>query len=164
LTYYLFLENKKGIENYNPYLLFRDSFEERDLLISQIPEDVLINWCEADSESRYPLLASVTRLFSTSKESNEIEISQTAYLLFNKAPNLAIILQHLSKSTNPTSWSGSLGEILSKRADTLKRLFEHENEEIKSWAKEQYSILKKEAQNALEYEEKNDRFYNERFE
>lgn len=91
-------------------------------------------------------------------------INPIAYLLFDKAPNLTIILQYLSKSTIPTSWSGSLAEILLERAELLKELFRHENDEIRSWAKEQYSVLQKEAKDAHENEEKRNRVYNERFE
>jgi hypothetical protein len=160
----VFLENKKNVENYTPHLVFRNSFDERDLFIDQIADDVLISWCEVDPETRYPLLASVTKLFSISKETKEIGLNRTAYLLFNKAPNLTIILQHLSKSASPMSWSGSLAELLSKRAELLKELFGRENEEITSWAKEQYSVLQREAKNAHENEEKRNRFYNERFE
>ncbi|NOT05439.1 MAG: hypothetical protein HOP27_12655 [Anaerolineales bacterium] len=160
----VFLENNKNIENYTPHLLFRDSFDERDLFIDQIADDILISWCEVNPETRYPLLASVTKLFSISKETKEIGLNRTTYLLFNKAPNLTIVLQHLSKSAIPMSWSDSLAELLSKRAELLKELFQHENEEIKSWAKEQYSVLQREAKSAYEDEEKRNRFYNERFE
>lgn len=157
----VFLENKKNFENYTPYLVFRDSFEERDLFIDQIPDNVLLSWCEVEPETRYPLLASVTKLFSKSKE---IGLSRTAYLLFDKAPNLTIVLQHLSKSASPMSWSGSLAEILLERAEILRELFEHKNEEISSWAKEQHFALQKEAKNAYDDEERRNRFYNERFE
>ena len=64
----VFLENNKNVENYNPYLFFRNSFDERNLFIDQIADDVLIKWCEVSPETRYLLLASVTKLFSRSKE------------------------------------------------------------------------------------------------
>jgi hypothetical protein len=160
----VFLENNRNIENYTPYLVFRDSFDERDLFIDQIADDILISWCEADSEARYPLLASVTKLFSIAKETKEIGLNRTAFILFDKAPNLDVILKLLSKSTVPTSWSGSLAELLSRRAELLKELFENESEQVKSWAKEEYSVLQKEAENSRADEEKRNRFYNERFE
>ncbi len=160
----VFLENKKNIENYTPYLVFRDSFDERDLFIDQIVDDVLISWCEVAPETRYSLLASVTKLFSRSIETKEIGLNRIVYLLVNKAPNLTIILQHLSKSVRPMSWSGSLAELLSKRAELLKEFFEHNNEEIKSWAKEQYSVLQRKAKKEREAEERDNRLHNERFE
>lgn len=160
----IFLENRGNIENYAPHLVFRDSFEERNLFIDQITENELISWCEVAPENRYPLLASVTKLFSLSVDTKEIALSQTAFLLFNRAPDISIILQYLSKSIMPTSWSGSLGEILLKRAELLKELFDFKNEEIESWAKEQYSVLQVTAKDAHENEEKRNSFYNERFE
>lgn len=159
-----FLENSMNIENYSPHLVFRDSFEERNIFIDQIDEDILINWCKVDAETRYPLLASVTKLFSIAHESKELRLNRTIYLLLNNAPNRAVILQNLSKSISPMSWSGSLAELLLRRAELLKELFAYEDEEVKSWAKEQYSALQKEAKYAHEDEEKRNRFYNERFE
>jgi hypothetical protein len=160
----IFLENKRNIGNYKPHLVFRDSFDERDLFIDQIVDDVLISWCEVDPETRYPLLASVTNLFVISKETNKIGLNRTVPILFAKAPNLTMILQYLSNSASPMSWSGSLAELLSQRAELLKDLYEHENEEIKTWAQELSSILQNNAKDAYEDEEKRNRLYNERFE
>ncbi|OQY91154.1 MAG: hypothetical protein B6D38_00730 [Anaerolineae bacterium UTCFX1] len=160
----VFLENKKNIENYAPHLVFKDGFDEHNHFIDQIAIDDLTSWCEIAPQTRYPLLALATKPFSRSIETKEVSLNPITYLLFSQAPNLPIVLQYLSKSLLPTSWSDSLAEILSKRAELLKALFEHENEEIKSWATEQYSFLQKKAIEARDDEEKRNRLYNERFE
>lgn len=160
----IFLENKNNIENYSFHLVFRDSFDEYNPFINQIAVDDLISWCEIAPETRYLLLASATKLFSRSIEKKELSINPIVYLLFNRVPNLTIILQYLSNSTTPMSWSGSLSEILLERAELLKELFVHENEEIRSWAKKQYTVLQNKAKDEHENEEKRNRLYNERFE
>lgn len=91
-------------------------------------------------------------------------MNRIVYLLFSRAPNIAIILQLLSKSVSPMSWSISLAELLSKRAEILKDLFEYENVEIRTWAREQHMNLLKKADREREAEESRDRSFNERFE
>lgn len=160
----VFLENNKQIENYTPYWEFFNSFDEQDHFFDQIAEDDLISWCEITPETRYPLISSVIKLFSQPTKANELKLKPVIHSIFNKAPDLPVVLQHLSKAISPRSWSGSLSEILLKRADVLKGLFEHDNIEIRTWAKDQHSTLLERIEWERESEERNEHSRNERFE
>jgi len=86
------------------------------------------------------------------------------YSIFEKAPDLGIVLKHLADAIRPTSWSGSRADILQKRSVLFKSLYQHDNAEIRAWARGQYSALMETIEKDREWEDRHNRVRNESFE
>jgi hypothetical protein len=84
--------------------------------------------------------------------------------IFEKAPNLDVVLEHLSDAIMPMAWSGSLSDILQKRSVLFQSLYQHDNAEIRAWDRGQYFALQEEIKRESEWEENRNRERNESFE
>lgn len=153
-----------GIKDYQRRRMFGDHFRRRSNPIDQISDDDILSWCDDSPEDRYPLTASVIQPFSESEETGGPAWKPIVYSIIAKAPNLNNVLKHLARMIRPSGWSGSLADILQKRAVLFQNLFQHENEEIRSWAKSQYSALQKTIEKERDEEKQRHRKRNETFE
>lgn len=159
----VFLGND-GIEDYQRRRMFADDFERRNNPLNQISDDDLIAWCDNDPEDHYPLIASAIQAFSESAETSELAWKPIVYSIFEKAPDLGVVFEHLADAIRPTSWSGSRADILQKRSVLFLSLYQHEDEEIRAWAIGQYSTLQETIKGEREWEERHNRERNESFE
>jgi hypothetical protein len=151
--------------------------------ITQISDDDLLAWCDGDPGNRYPLIALSIQAFSESTETDELADIASAirspsgateqsvlvwkplvYSIFEKAPNLRTVLECLADAIRPMSWSGSRADILQERSVLFRSLFQHDNAEIRAWARSQYSRLQEEITRTREWEERLNRKQNESFE
>ncbi|MGB0385042.1 MAG: hypothetical protein ACPGWR_09485 [Ardenticatenaceae bacterium] len=132
--------------------------------VNQIPEKVIIDWCELEAERRYPLMVSSMLTYSKSKDSEELHWQPILKTIFEKSPNLQAVLSQLEHEIYPMSWSGSRAEAMAKRLPLLAKLFEHPNLKVRDWAKRQHKKLQHAIQRERESElrENQERF--ERFE
>lgn len=153
-----------GIKDYQKRRMFGDHFGRRSNPVDQISDDDILSWCDDKPEERYPLIASVIQPFSESEEADGATWKPIVYSVFAKAQNLNNVLKHLASAIRPSGWSGSLANILEKRAVLFQNLFQHENEEIRSWANNQYSVLQKSIDIEREEEKQRHRRRNETFE
>ena len=152
------------IKNYQRKRMFADDFERSNNPLNQISEDELLSWCDEDPENRYPLIASAIQTFTESAETKEITWRPIVYSIFEKAPNLGVVLEHLADAIMPMAWSGSLSDILQKRSVLFQSLYQNDNAEIRAWAKAQHFALQGEIKRENEWEENRNRERNERFE
>jgi len=153
-----------GLEDYHCRRMFTDDFERRNNPLNQISDDDLISWCNNEPEDRYPLIASAIQAFSKSTETGKLEWKPVVYSIFEKAPDLSIVLEHLADAIRPRSWSGSLADIFQKRAVLFQSLYQHDNAEISAWARNQYPALQEIIKRERECEERSNRERNESFE
>jgi hypothetical protein len=158
----IFLGSKE-IENYQRKRMLSYDFN-RNAPLNNISDEDIISWCENDPSFRYPVIVSVFRTFKKLKESDEIEWKPIVYIIFEKAPNLDKVLLQLSDAIRPLSWSGSGTNILCERSFLFQRLFEHNNEEIRTWARCQYDALQKTIKEERKREQSNYSERNESFE
>ncbi len=142
-----------GIEDYRHRRMFGYCFEKYSNPLNQISDDDLLSWCDKDSENHYPLIALAIDAFRESAETNELEWKPIVYSIFDKAPDLGVVLEHLVDAMRPRSWSGSLANILLKRSVLFQNLYKHDNEEIRAWARGQYSALQKNIKRERDWEE-----------
>jgi hypothetical protein len=160
----VFLGNK-GIKGYQRRRMFADDLEMRRNPLNQISDDALLYWCDDDPEDRYPLIASVIQPFSESAETGRLVWKPIVYSVFENAPNLDVVLEHLADAIRPMSWSGSLADILRKRSVLFQSLYPHHNAEIRAWARGQYLALQEAIKRECEWEEqRHNRERNESFE
>ncbi|HPG40257.1 MAG TPA: hypothetical protein PLP19_14585 [bacterium] len=146
-----FLGNEKIIRSQRGWLCFDDLNINRNPL-SQISIDDIIKWCDENPDNNYPLITSVIELFKGSPENKELHWNPVLFTIFEKAPNLTIVLNQLADRIEPHSWSGSKVNILQPRAELIQKLCKNDNEEIRIWAEKQYSDLLKTIKDYTEYE------------
>jgi hypothetical protein len=144
--------------------MFSYDLVRRGSPLNQIPDEKLLSWCENDPDVRYPLIAPVIQAFTKSSETGKLAWKPVVHTIFERAPDLDAILEHLARAIWPTSWSGSLADILRDRAVLFEELYEHDNGKIRAWAKAQYSHLQESIRKEREREDQRHRERNERFE
>lgn len=138
-----------------------DELERVDSPVNQIPENVLIDWCERDPGIRYQLIVSSMQIYIKLKDSKEVVWLPILSTIIENAPNLQALLSTLEGKIYPMSWGGSRADALAKRLPLFTKLSEHPNPEVRDWATGQYQKLEKKIQEEREYEIKE---YQERFE
>lgn len=161
---YIFLDSFIGCDEYMFRRRIFGDLERADSPVNQIPENILVDWCEEDPAVRYPLIVSSVQTYSKSKDSEELYWEPVVFSIIEKAPNIKSVLSQLESEIYPMSWSGSRAETMAKRLPLLKKLSKHSNSVVQEWAVEQYQKLQiaVEKEHALELKENQDRF--ERFE
>ena len=157
------LDNKDLAEHHHRRL-FSNDFDRNENPLNQISETLLIEWCEEDPAERYPLIASAIQVFTEDKSGGEAKWKDIIYTIFQQAPKLTDILNNLADAIVPMSWSGSRATIMDSRKILFSDLFEHENEEIRSWAREQYAITEENIRKERQYELSRSRDMHESFE
>lgn len=161
---YIFLNSFIGCDE---YMFRRGTFgdlERADSPVNQIPENILISWCEEDPAARYPLIVSSMQTYSKPKDSEELFWEPILSSIIEKSPNIKSVLSQLESEIYPMSWSGSRADAMAKRLPLLRKLFKHPNSEVQEWAVKQHQKLQiaVENQRAFELKENQERF--ERFE
>ena len=132
--------------------------------MSKIPDDMIIAWCEEDPSSRYENATYVIDAFGKSRKTGKYEWRLIVNTILSKAPEPGRIVEQLGWMLRPSTWSGSLADILEERSVLLADLCEHEDAKIASYAKRYYSRLKKRIASEREREREDDRNRYETFE
>jgi hypothetical protein len=133
-----FLGNDK-IVDYMRRRIFDVANDRKDNPLNNISDVDIISWCDADPQNRYPIISKSIQCFKKSDENDEFELRPVFKRILENAPNLGAVLYNLTASFVPSSWSGSRADIMQKRSDVLRILFQHENEEIRALAKNKYA-------------------------
>lgn len=139
---YVFLDTFIGCDKYMFRRLKFDDFERADNPVEQILGNVIIDWCEREPETRYPLIVSSMQLYSKKTDAEELYWHPLLSTIFEKSPNLQAVLSQLEREIYPMSWSGSRADAMAKRLTLFIGLFEHKNAEIRDWAVTQHQKLK----------------------
>ncbi len=135
--------------------------------LDKISDDVLLSWCAIAPEQRYPLVASVTTCFSSVKERKQLKWKSIIYAILEQAPNVEDVLKKLEDVIKPMSGSGSRTNLLKQRSVLLQEFYEHKNEIVQSWARNQSATLQEEIRGAKISDQElveQFRFQDERFE
>ena len=83
--------------------------------------DVVLGWADADPDVRYPRLAWHVQMFE--KQDDETSIwSPEALVYLERSPDFSKLLDVFLKRMRPTSYTGSLADILEDRANLLNAL------------------------------------------
>lgn len=140
-----------------------DDLEQEDNPVNQIPEDVLIQWCEQDPETRYRQVVVSMQTYSKPKEPDELQWKPVIFSFLEKSPNVQAILSNLGSTIQPTGWS-SYADTLEKRLPLFTALFEHKNPIVRDWAKTQHLQLQRAVEKRRENELKENQARFQRFE
>lgn len=102
--------------------MLNDLLHFRKNPMKDVPDDVIIGWCEGDPQTRYPLAAAVALLFKRPSDGAPHEWTNLTKLLLLKAPNPEAVLKEVLYRLHPRSWSGSLATKLESRLKLLNEL------------------------------------------
>jgi hypothetical protein len=153
-----------SIECYHRSRMFSNDFEMHENPLDAISDEVIISWCDEDPGHRYPVIAGTIQGFNESVDPDELEWKPVVYSILERAPDLNSVLEEIGSTIWPTSWSGSLSEILQRRSVLLRKLFQHDNIEITAWARKMHTVLQESITKEREREDSRGRERDERFE
>ncbi|VGO12827.1 hypothetical protein PDESU_01381 [Pontiella desulfatans] len=126
-------ENPKALERMEA--LLSDSFTRlrNETILDHVPKNVLIEWCNEDSNARYPFAAEICKLFETQGE-NQLpdSLTEVALELVWRTPNPTEVVRIFVRRFYPHSWSGSLSKTLEARLPLFDQLIPEGHDEIRS--------------------------------
>lgn len=147
-------ENENGIEN--TVMFFKKN------RISSLSLEAITEWCGGNLAKRCKVIASVIRLYT--KENGVCRPSKEILKVLDICPNPLDVLSETATSLVPSSWSGSLSEILEVRLNIYAELEEHPNFQVQQWAQSQKKHLYKQIKRERAREEERAHLSDERFE
>lgn len=153
-----------NLEDYQFRRFFSDFPKRQKNPMDQINDDIIISWCNQKPQGRYPIIASVVTAFSESEETGTYEWKPIVHKIIEKAPQINLVLESLMKTIKPIARTGSRAELMENRSVLLTDLFDHDNTEVRTWAKNEYLLLKAKIQKEREEERVHSRERNESFE
>ena len=114
-------ENKKF--KIPSYRITNTYFDQDDVPFSDIPKEILIEWCNGDPDARYSYAANACQLFERQdKDKGSLKITDIAIAILTAAPDKMTVVGIFMKRFHPTSWGGSLVNILENRLPLFDQL------------------------------------------
>ncbi|WP_142850976.1 hypothetical protein [Telmatospirillum sp. J64-1] len=101
--------------------------------LAPVPLNVLVAWASREPEERFDVLAETIPLFEGGDDEGHEALSPLAIALLEAAPDKEAILGHYGQRLHPSSWSGSLADILEKRRKAVLVLANHPDQKIANW-------------------------------
>ncbi|WP_345830262.1 hypothetical protein AAGR22_03310 [Erwinia sp. HDF1-3R] len=99
--------------------------------LAKINTSVLIAWCHARNDPFvWPVVAGGVNLWSKNVEQSALTIHETALKLLEASPEPLAVLESFAERITPSSWTGSLANIMQARSRTLNTLIKHERTDI----------------------------------
>lgn len=154
-----FLERKQSKQNRNS-LSHLFSFDRKDSPVNAAPPEILIAWAQKSRKARFPVLAQEIRLSVGSGEHETDKWSPLALAILEMAPDRLVILDIFASRFYPSSWSGSLADVLLPYLGLAKKMQTHNDPQVVDWAKKHIVHL----ENRMEEDRKRERRVDESFE
>ena len=161
---YVFLDTFIGKDEYMFDGMTFNDLRRADSPVNQIPESIILDWCEQDAETRYPLIVASMQTYVKSEGSDELRWHPIVLTIIEKSPNIQAVLSQLANEIYPMSWSGSQADAMARRFSLFAQLFEHPSSEIRNWAVAQNQKLQLTVEEQHERELKENQARFERFE
>ncbi|MFS6803151.1 hypothetical protein WKE96_09775 [Edwardsiella tarda] len=134
-------------------------------LLSCVAIETLIGWCSrSDDTNVWAYVPQGLELWSSSSDTSRITLCDNAIKFLEAAPEPSVVLESFAELMSPSSWSGSLANILQSRANAFSELIEHERDDISNAAKNIYERLMLMIERQRNREQQEDRKGEQRFE
>jgi hypothetical protein len=153
------------------FSMFRD---HRPCPLRRLDTDLMLEWAHEKPDTRFLSLAEVIRPWqragdngqeaNDSDEKGALSWTPAAMRLMREAPEPLAVLSVFVARFRPSSWGGSLADILNNRLTLLEMLAVDSNPEIAKAANEAVPILKQEIESTRAWEAERHRERDERFE
>ncbi|MDF2007718.1 hypothetical protein P2M49_16010 [Klebsiella quasivariicola] len=137
----------------------------RRLPLSKIDVDVLIQWCRARNDPNvWPAIATGVTLWVKDDEKSVTTIQEAALALLEASPEPMVVLEAFAERISPSSWTGSLSNIMQLRADAFSMLSKHERPDIAKAARIVHEKIIHWIERQIEREQREDSEREQRFE
>jgi len=131
---------------------------------NSISSEALIAWCEGDRERRYQFAASIITFAHRPEASAQQDWSEQAKALLANASDPKSVLEVFIKRFRPMSWSGSRAALMEANGRLLDSLELPVLSSLSSFVAEAKAKLAEEVARERQWETKQDRVQDERFE
>jgi len=124
---------------------WHDDLGHRHNSLDLIDHEVLLDWCEHDSDHRFSALAQAVQLCCSKPDENgrpELAWSPIALGLLSRAPKIHDVLISFSSVFFPRSWIGSRADMIDGRLPLLDTLEQYLNPAVTTWASTKRTELK----------------------
>jgi hypothetical protein len=116
--------------------LFRSGYGHSGPLDSLDP-NILCEWANREPDARYSLLGGdVISMFTRDINENDIALSPLFLELLAHAPDKTAFLGRIGERFQPSGWSGSLADTLTRRKAKIQPLREHVHADVRQWVKD----------------------------
>jgi hypothetical protein len=137
----------------------------RSYPLAQINTSVLIAWCRARNDpSVWPAIAGGVTLWSKKGEEGVLTLHEAAIELLEASPAPLAVLESFAKRITPSSWTGSLANIMQARSRAIDTLSKHERPDIAETAKIVCGKMSQWVERQKEREQRDDSEREQRFE
>jgi len=137
---------------------------ERKNLADAIPDDVLLEWCYANPQVRFPAAARIVSLSTRSDQSSAVHWTAIALQLLDGSPDPAAVIGVFFARAMPHMWSGSLAAMMANHAELMGQLPLDRSAAVASAVRDGLVSLSKEIDAAQRWETMRERGSNESFE
>lgn len=104
--------------------------------LANINTSVLIAWCRTRNDpSVWPAISGGITLWSKNDEESVLSLHEAAIELLEASPEPLAVLESFAERITPSSWTGSLANIMLARSRAISTLSEHERPDIAEAAK-----------------------------
>jgi hypothetical protein len=129
-----------------------------------IPHETLLAWCRVAPATRFLLAASLITSVTGGADGAAAQWTSAAQALLEEAPDRVAVLDKFLEQFRPGSWSGSLAAILDSRAALLLSLSEHHDRRLAEHAVRVHEALQLQIARERDWETREHRSRDERFE
>lgn len=142
---------------------FYSPSDRRKNPLDQIPDNILIDWCDQRPSERYERMARAVSYYRAGNEAR-VEWTPPALTMLKQAPDPSVVLATFVERFEPRSWSGSRAAIIESRLPLLDQLEELGNPAIDSFIEKKRPEIVEIIRRTREWEDKQDSDRDERFE
>ncbi|HFH3700991.1 TPA: hypothetical protein ACGJZX_002884 [Pseudomonas aeruginosa] len=152
------------------FMLFRDRVGRKVFTLNDVPIDRIMTWCDGD-QNRLLKVASAVHVYMQESSADSsparercIVLSKHIKHLLNAAVDKLAVVEIIFKGVCPSSWSGSLSNIIERRSKAFADLLDYPDLEVRSLAKDKLVLLQKRIQMEREREVADSNSREQRFE
>lgn len=132
--------------------------------LSALPHTILLEWCDADPERRYPWIAKLIRFMERPNPDGPPLWSEQAIALLTHAPDPNKLLDVFVPRFAPNAWSGSRAVIVATNAQLLDQLSAFASTDLQQYARDAKTRVMRYVAEERQRETERERRQNERFE
>ncbi|MGE4876532.1 hypothetical protein [Yersinia enterocolitica] len=137
----------------------------RSYPLAKINTNVLIAWCHARNDpSVWSAIAGGVTLWSKNGEQSVLTLHEAAIELLEASPEPLAVLESFAERITPSSWTGSLANIMQARSRVISMLIGHERTDISEPAKVVCKKMSQWVERQKEREQQEDSEREQRFE
>ena len=146
------------------YRIRYQTFGRGGLAFDNVPEQILLEWCEQDRDIRYPLMASAIFPFKLEPNTEIRHWTKVALKLLEQAPDRIEVLKRYIERFQPMGWSGSQVPPWEANVKLLDSLADYHDPNIVAFVAAEKTRLLSVLDVVRQREASEERHENERFE